>query len=163
MNSASNASSSQRTPARRALGNGINQLPTPPATPASSSRGQQQATQPTVQPPQDQQPRYMTYPGLEPRQPQPASYQSNGSRRRRTQTELLMVHGITWLGYGAVIPNVSVVTGAALVDGPLHTHGTRIMGGKGTYEDKFDDDSDLAAKISASLTIAVNSNASQGR
>lgn len=67
-----------------------------------------------------------------------------------------MVHGITWLGYGAVIPNVSVVTGEALVDGRLHTHGTRIQGGKGNYEDDFDDEADLAARVSRSLTIGVN-------
>lgn len=74
-----------------------------------------------------------------------------------------MVHGINWLGYGAVIPNVSVVTGAPLLDGPLNTHGTRIMGGKGHYGDEFDDEGDLAARMSRSLTIEVNRNMSQGR
>jgi hypothetical protein len=74
-----------------------------------------------------------------------------------------MAHGITWLGYGAVIPNVSVVTGEALVDGRLNTHGTRVMGGRGNYEDEFDDEHDLAARMSRALIIDVNRNASQGR
>lgn len=159
-NMSSGASPSKRTPAQRAVGNASQQLPTPPETPAAS-RGQQGAQPPNQ--PQDQQLRYMSYPVFEPRQPQPNPYQSNGSRRRRTQTELQMVHGINWLGYGAVIPNVSVVTGAALLDGPLHTHGTRVMGGKGNYEDEFNDDGDLAARMSRSLTIGVNRNASRGK
>lgn len=150
------ASSSQATPAQRAMGNGAQYFPTPPETPASSRDVHTSQHQPQDQ---QQQQRYMSYPGIIPKQPQPPPYQSNGHRRRRTQAELQMEHGITWLGYGAVIPNVSVVTGEALVDGPLHTHGTRIMGGRGNYEQDFDDDADLAARVSKSLTIGVNRHA----
>ncbi|KAG8156346.1 hypothetical protein KVR01_013798 [Diaporthe batatas] len=156
----SGASSSKRTPVKKAVENGAQQLPTPPGTPRSSSG--QRGVQPPFQP-QDQQLRYMSYPGLQPREPQPEPYQSNGNRRRRTQVELQMAHGIEWLGYGAVIPNVSVVTGGALLDGSLNTHGTRIMGGKGNYEDEFDDDGDLAARMSMSLTVGVKRTAAQGR
>lgn len=42
-----------------------------------------------------------------------------------------MYHAIAWLGYKAVVPNVSVVTGGLLVPGPIPTHRTWMVGGKG--------------------------------
>ncbi|KAJ0117684.1 hypothetical protein J7T55_001883 [Diaporthe amygdali] len=118
--------------------------------------------------PQQHQRRYISHPGISTRQQvaaAPAPYQSNGNRRRRTQTELLMHHGIAWLGYGTVIPNVSVVTGEPLVYGPVPTHGTRRTGGgqqEGGEEYGDDEDSALAARASRALTIEVNKRAAKG-
>lgn len=100
--------------------------------------------------------RYTTYPDIvDPQQQQPAPYQSNGRRRRRTQAELLMFHALAWLGYGEVVPNVSVVTGEPLVDGDIPTHGTRKVGGE--YDN--DEVDNLAERVSSALTIGVNKNA----
>ncbi|KAL1866322.1 hypothetical protein Daus18300_006784 [Diaporthe australafricana] len=109
--------------------------------------------------PGGQQRRYLFYPGVNTRQQQaaaPAPYQSNGSRRRRNQTELLMHHAIAWLGYGEVVPNVSVVTGEPLVPGPVPTHGTRRTGGN-----QGGDVDDLAVSMSRALTIEVNRRAAE--
>lgn len=103
--------------------------------------------------------RYTTYPELvDPQQQQPAPYQSNGRRRRRTQAELLMFHALAWLGYGEVVPNVSVVTGEPLVDGAIPTHGTWELGGEYYGDDDVDR---LADRVSSALTINVNRNAAE--
>ncbi|KAG6353959.1 hypothetical protein INS49_005217 [Diaporthe citri] len=100
--------------------------------------------------------RYTTYPDIvNPQQQQPAPYQSNGRRRRRTQAEMLMHHALAWLGYGEDVPNVSVVTGEPLVYGEIPTHGTWKVGGE--YGD--DEVDELAARVSSALTIGVNRNA----
>jgi hypothetical protein len=154
------ASSSQRTPAQRAYyGNDAQQFPTPQETPTLSRV--QAYYQPQTQ--YQEQRQYMSYPSLNTAQQPPTPYQSNGSRRRMTQAELQMAHGIDWLGYGAVIPNVSVVTGGPLLDRPLNTHGTRVVGGKRNYKDEFDDNCDLASRVASCLTIAINRNARQER
>lgn len=139
-----------------------NQLPTPPdssrtqraggyAT-GNATSGSDQPAQPVGRPR-----RYTTYPDLvSPQQQQPAPYQSNGRRRRRTQAELLMHHALAWLGYGEVVPNVSVVTGGPLVDGEIPTHGTWELG-----VDGYDDVDDLATRVSRSLTIATNRTAAE--
>lgn len=104
--------------------------------------------------------RYTTYTDLvDPSKPQPAPFQSNGRRRRRTQAELLMFHALSWLGYGEVVPNVSVVTGDPLVDGPIPTHGTWPEGAGDRYND--DDVDKLAENVSRALTIGVNRNAAE--
>ena len=144
------ASSSQSKPLRQMAQD--SQLPTPPKTPGSKKAltgGQDQVY--------EQERRYTLYPEfIDPQQPQPAPYQSNGRRRRRTQVELLMYHAIAWLGYGAVVPNVSVRTGAPLVDGPIPTHGTRRTGCQD--ENAYGDDG-LVERVSDALTIEVNRNA----
>lgn len=66
-----------------------------------------------------------------------------------------MFHALAWLGYGEVVPNVSVVTGEPLVDGNIPTHGTWTAGGE--YDD--DDVDNLAERVSSALTIGVNRNA----
>lgn len=68
---------------------------------------------------------------------------------------MLMFHALAWLGYGEVVPNVSVVTGEPLVDGEIPTHGTWKAGGE--YKD--DQVDDLAERVSSALTIGVNRNA----
>lgn len=133
------------------------QLPTPPDTGrrAGDNGGDIQGDH--VQPvqPGGRPRRYTTYPDLvDPQRPQPPPYQSNGRRRRRTQAELLMHHALAWLGYGEVVPNVSVVTGGPLVDGEIPTHGTWTVGGGGE-----DDVDDLATRVSRSLTIGTNRHA----
>lgn len=119
--------------------------------------------QPSGSRPGDQQRRHLFYPGVSTRQQQAAaraSYQNNGRRRRRrTQADLLMYHAIAWLGYGEVVPNMSVITGEPLVLGPVLTHGTRRIGGKEGGDD--DDVNDLAVRMSRALTIEVNRRAAE--
>lgn len=128
-------------------------LPTPP----DSSKVQRTGVDPGQPPQPSGRPRrYTTYPDLvDPQQQQPAPYQKNGRRRRRTQAEMLMHHALAWLGYGEVVPNVSVVTGEPLVYGQIPTHGTQELGGE--YKDAEVDD--LAARVSSALTIGVNRSA----
>lgn len=149
------------------------QLPTPPDSsirprPGDDSRGNltssndAQGTQ--VEHDRPGQPggsprRYTTYPEIvDPQNPQPAPYQSNGRRRRRTQAELLMFHALAWLGYGEAVPNVSVVTGGPLMDGDIPTHGTWDLDAK---HDGGDVDEDLADRVARSLTIATNRKAGE--
>lgn len=148
---------SQRTPNAKGVQQ-QNQLPTPPDSSKSQRTGGYPtgtATSSTNQPdqPSGRPRRYTTYPDLVgPDQPRPAPYQSNGRRRRRGQAELLMHHALAWLGYGEVVPNVSVVTGGPLVDGEIPTHGTWDL----CDGDGYNDVDDLGARVSRSLTIATN-------
>lgn len=161
-----------RTPNGQGGGSSQQQLPTPPDsaqpgggrfTGGPGSRvqiedaqgGQDQPFQPGGR---DR--RYTTYPELvDPSKPQPAPFQSNGRRRRRTQAELLMHHALAWLGYGEVVPNVSVVTGDPLMDGSIPTHGTWPEGAGDRYND--DEVDKLAENVSRALTIGVNRNAAE--
>lgn len=138
-----------------------NQLPTPPDSSNSQRTGGYStgnATSSTADQPSVRPRRYTTYPDLVgPDQPRPAPYQSNGRRRRRGQAELLMHHALAWLGYGEVVPNVSVVTGGPLVDGEIPTHGTWDL----REGDGYNDVDDLATRVSRSLTIATNRTAAE--
>lgn len=150
---------SQRTPNAQSSQQ-QNQLPTPPDSSRrpGSTRGDTQHERDQPAQPGGQPCRYMTYPDLVgPERQQPAPYQSNGRRRRRTQAELLMFHALAWLGYGEVVPNVSVVTGQPLVDGEIPTHGTQELGGG----DDHGDVDDLVERVSRSLTIATNRTAAE--
>lgn len=153
---------SQRTPNARGAQSSQqqNQLPTPPDSNrrTGGNRGDTQGERDQPVPPGGGTRRYMNYPDLvSPHQQQPAPYQSNGRRRRRTQVELCMFHALAWLGYGEAVPNVSVVTGQPLVDGEIPTHGTWELGG----EENHGDVDDLAVRVSRSLTIATNRNAAE--
>ncbi|KAI3398641.1 hypothetical protein diail_8826 [Diaporthe ilicicola] len=165
----------------RAFGRGgpeqqLQQLLTP-QTPSSSSRqqggggwiggltstgGDGPSAQPGDPRARDQQQRrQIFYPGVSTRQQRPsapAPYQSNGRKRRRTQVELQMHHAIAWLGYGEVVPNVSVVTSEPLVLGPVHTHGTRRTGAS---KEEDDDNDKIAVRTSRALMTEVNKRAAK--
>lgn len=150
---------SQRTPNAQSS-QPQNQLPTPPDSNRrpGGTRGDTQDERDQPAQPGGRPRRYTTYPDLvSPERQQPAPYQSNGRRRRRTQAELLMFHALAWLGYGEVVPNVSVVTGQPLVDGEIPTHGTQELGGENNHGDV----DELVDRVSRSLTIAINRTAAE--